>query len=100
MALKHQNVLITGVIFLWIFLDCVYKRVSDIAVRGCFSVCTTAEKCVLNPHNYIASGKKKNQHLQYCISYIWNLQCSHRFHRCVMKRCYACILKLDVMRTS
>lgn len=61
MALKHQDVVITGVIFLWIFLDCVYKRVSDIAVRGCFSVCTTAEKCVLNPHNYIANGKKKKK---------------------------------------
>lgn len=59
MALKHQDVIITGVIFLWIFLDCVYKRASDIAVRGCFSVCTTAEKCVLNPHNYIFSEWKK-----------------------------------------
>lgn len=36
----------------------VYKRLSDIGVRGLVSGCVTAEKCVLNPNNYIASGGK------------------------------------------
>ena len=95
MAAKHQDVIITGG-FLCVILDCVYKRLSDIGVRGHFSVCTMAEKCALHPNAYIASGGGGNQHFQYCISYIWILWRSHRFHRCVMKCCYAYVLKLDM----
>lgn len=52
MAEKHQEVIITEVIFLCVVLDCVCKRLSDVEGRGNFSICTMAEKCALNPSDH------------------------------------------------
>lgn len=60
MAVKRQDVIITGVI-LCVALGCVCERLADIGVRGPFSICTVAEKWALNPNNYIVS-EKKSQH--------------------------------------
>lgn len=62
MAEKHQDVMITEVLLLCVVSDCVCRRLSGIEVRGHFSVCAVAEKCALNPNNYIY-GWKKHQHL-------------------------------------